>query len=62
MTMAQGRFSPEFADFLSCCLQKDPQRRSTCNELLLHPFLKRALPEVRACHPDTQTAYHNRLG
>jgi serine/threonine protein kinase len=38
-------FSEEFKDFLSSCLQKNPEDRLTCNELLLHPFLKRALPE-----------------
>lgn len=38
-------FSEEFKDFLSSCLQKNPEDRLTCNELLLHPFLKKALPE-----------------
>ena len=44
-TLPEGRFSPQFQDFLHCCLQKDPTQRQTCNELLLHPFLRNALPE-----------------
>jgi serine/threonine protein kinase len=40
-----GRFSEEFKDFLSSCMQKNPSDRLTCNELLLHPFLRKALPE-----------------
>lgn len=40
-----GRFSDEFKDFLSSCMQKNPKDRLTCNELLLHPFLRKALPE-----------------
>ena len=40
-----GKFSDEFKDFLSSCLQKDPKCRLTCNQLLLHPFLRKAVPE-----------------
>lgn len=32
-------FSNEFKDFLSCCLQKDESKRSTCKELLRHPYI-----------------------
>jgi len=32
--------SPEFADFLSKCLQKEPDQRWSCAELLDHPFMK----------------------
>ena len=40
-----GKFSDEFKDFLSSCLQKDPKKRLTCNQLLLHSFLRKAVPE-----------------
>ncbi|KAI3737806.1 hypothetical protein L2E82_27819 [Cichorium intybus] len=31
--------SPEFQDFVACCLQRDPARRWTAAQLLLHPFV-----------------------
>mmetsp|Transcript_10855 Transcript_10855/g.16525 ORF Transcript_10855/g.16525 Transcript_10855/m.16525 type:complete len:677 (+) Transcript_10855:94-2124(+) len=34
-------FSDEFNDFISLCLQKDPQDRGTAEELLDHEFLKK---------------------
>uniref|UniRef100_A0AAV1UGD6 non-specific serine/threonine protein kinase n=1 Tax=Peronospora matthiolae TaxID=2874970 RepID=A0AAV1UGD6_9STRA len=34
-----GSFSPHFADFVSCCLQRAPQDRPTASELLQHPFI-----------------------
>ena len=34
------RFSADFRDFLSKCLQKDPSDRWTCQQLLTHPFVK----------------------
>ncbi|CAA7398700.1 unnamed protein product [Spirodela intermedia] len=34
--------SPELRGFISCCLQKDPTRRLTAEQLLRHPFLTRA--------------------
>jgi hypothetical protein len=33
-----GKFSREFAHFIDCCLRKDPDARSTAEELLLHPW------------------------
>ncbi|CAI5732524.1 unnamed protein product [Peronospora farinosa] len=38
----EGSFSPRFADFVSCCLQKAPQDRPTASELLRHPFIRSA--------------------
>lgn len=37
--VASGRWSPEFANFIDCCLCKDPESRSTAAELLLHPWM-----------------------
>ncbi|KAK8894062.1 serine/threonine protein kinase [Tritrichomonas musculus] len=36
-----GKISDEFKDFLNQMLQKDPQRRSSCAELLTHPFISK---------------------
>ncbi|KAI3512448.1 hypothetical protein L1887_19764 [Cichorium endivia] len=36
---APGTASREFQDFVACCLQKDPARRWTAAQLLLHPFV-----------------------
>ncbi len=35
-------FSREFAHFISCCMNKDPEARSTADELLLHPWIAKA--------------------
>jgi serine/threonine protein kinase len=37
-----GKWSAEFMDFYSKCLEKDHDKRPDANELLKHPFLKRA--------------------
>jgi serine/threonine protein kinase len=36
------KWSKEFQDFLSKCLQVKPQNRASCKELLKHPFVKSA--------------------
>jgi len=41
----QHKWSPEYVDFISQCLQKDPTQRATATELLQHPFLTNAFPE-----------------
>ena len=38
------RHSPALADFLRCCLAKDPAARHTAAQLLAHPFLAHAEP------------------
>lgn len=35
-----SRWSKEFSDFLTLCLNKDPAKRPTADELLQHPFIK----------------------
>ncbi|VFQ81340.1 unnamed protein product [Cuscuta campestris] len=33
------QFSPEFCSFISSCVQKDPKKRLSANELMRHPFI-----------------------
>lgn len=40
-------FSPEFRDFVSTCLQRDPEKRPTAEELLKHNFIITAASEKR---------------
>ncbi|CAI9100470.1 OLC1v1037581C1 [Oldenlandia corymbosa var. corymbosa] len=35
------QFSPEFCSFVSACIQRDPAKRSTAQELLNHPFIQK---------------------
>jgi len=37
----QSKWSSEFNDFLSICLQKDPAKRPSASSLLAHPFVQR---------------------
>ncbi len=39
--------SPEFKDFIVCCLQKDAVRRPSAEKLLTHPFVKNS--ELQPC-------------
>lgn len=38
-------FSPEFRDFIDVCLKKKPEERASCNQLLKHKFLNKAVPD-----------------
>lgn len=38
-TLIHPEFSPEFQDFLSSCLQKDPLKRNSALELWAHPWI-----------------------
>ncbi|KAM5547312.1 hypothetical protein ABKV19_001688 [Rosa sericea] len=33
------QFSPEFCSFISACVQKDPKKRLSAHDLLVHPFI-----------------------
>jgi serine/threonine protein kinase len=40
--LKDSKWSAELRDFLSKCLVRDPNQRATAQELLQHPFLKKA--------------------
>jgi serine/threonine protein kinase len=52
-----NRWSAEFRDFLSLCLQKKPETRATAKQLLFHPFVLKGSstellgPLVKYCIP-----------
>lgn len=50
------KWSKEFNEFVSLCLQKNPQHRATCDQLLKHPFIK------KACEPEVFVDYLKRYG
>lgn len=39
-------WSPECPHFLAKCVTKDPTKRASAAQLLLHPFMRRACPEA----------------
>eukprot|EP00292_Cryptomonas_paramecium_P004780 CAMPEP_0113690114 /NCGR_PEP_ID=MMETSP0038_2-20120614/17584_1 /TAXON_ID=2898 /ORGANISM="Cryptomonas paramecium" /LENGTH=500 /DNA_ID=CAMNT_0000611349 /DNA_START=112 /DNA_END=1610 /DNA_ORIENTATION=+ /assembly_acc=CAM_ASM_000170 len=41
-----SKYSAHLQDFYNCCLQVDPRRRSSAQELLAHPFLAIAAPRA----------------
>ncbi|XP_010541780.1 PREDICTED: mitogen-activated protein kinase kinase 5-like [Tarenaya hassleriana] len=41
---APSEATPEFQHFISCCLQRDPAKRWTAQQLLQHPFLSPSSP------------------
>ncbi|MFS7981163.1 putative mitogen-activated protein kinase kinase STE-STE7 family [Helianthus anomalus] len=47
---APATASPEFRDFVSRCLQRDPARRWTAAKLLQHPFVSNNNNQVHPTH------------
>lgn len=43
-------WSPEMVDFLSQCLQKNPEDRATSEELLEHPWIADEVEKIRNYH------------
>lgn len=39
----RSRWSPDFHSFLAACCVKDPKRRPSAVQLLLHPFIQKAM-------------------
>eukprot|EP00471_Norrisiella_sphaerica_P004883 CAMPEP_0184480856 /NCGR_PEP_ID=MMETSP0113_2-20130426/2356_1 /TAXON_ID=91329 /ORGANISM="Norrisiella sphaerica, Strain BC52" /LENGTH=1493 /DNA_ID=CAMNT_0026859613 /DNA_START=177 /DNA_END=4658 /DNA_ORIENTATION=+ len=60
--MLGDRFSPDFRDFVSRCLVRDPSKRSGVKELLQHPFIKKAPGREylgkHFCSLKARTAHH----
>eukprot|EP00343_Euplotes_focardii_P000202 CAMPEP_0205800606 /NCGR_PEP_ID=MMETSP0205-20121125/2298_1 /ASSEMBLY_ACC=CAM_ASM_000278 /TAXON_ID=36767 /ORGANISM="Euplotes focardii, Strain TN1" /LENGTH=123 /DNA_ID=CAMNT_0053063929 /DNA_START=617 /DNA_END=985 /DNA_ORIENTATION=- len=50
-SLIRDEFSPEFADFLRKCLEKDPNERATALELCMHPWI---MDNAMNDTPDTQ--------
>lgn len=61
-------FSSQFRDFVNCCLQRNPEKRPTAEELLNHNFITLAASQKRLCDyfgdlPNIQKQYqinHNK--
>ena len=43
-TLPAGRFSANFKEFVSLCLDKDPRKRPSAHELLKHSWIREAQP------------------
>ncbi|KAK8831128.1 hypothetical protein WA577_003299 [Blastocystis sp. JDR] len=55
------KWSNKFKSFLRMALQKDPEKRATVKELLMHPFMQEAsTPEVFAAYIDTALLRRNK--
>lgn len=39
----EEKLSPELRDFIHCCLDVDPEKRSSAKDLLKHSFLKKSM-------------------
>jgi len=48
------KYSPEFNDFISKCLQKEPEDRLTAPELIKHPFIANVILEKRTEVTDSE--------
>jgi serine/threonine protein kinase len=57
-TLPNDRFSPEFRDFIHQCLQKNPEDRAACKDLLKHEFLLKAEPEDLTQDQDDERGKH----
>ena len=41
----EADFSDEISEFVQICLDKDPRRRPSANDLLKHPWLRQTQPD-----------------
>ena len=52
--LPDSKFSAEFCDFLNKCMIQDPSQRYTCEQLLSHKFLEKALIDEDVVDEETQ--------
>ena len=52
--LPESKFSVEFCDFLNKCMLQDPSERYTCEQLLAHTFLEKALMDEDVVDEESQ--------
>ncbi|XP_047332653.1 mitogen-activated protein kinase kinase 5-like [Impatiens glandulifera] len=61
---APGTASPEFRNFIVCCLQSDPTKRWKCEQLLRHPFFvqnRAYIPSLATSSTTTTKQNHHQV-
>lgn len=55
---SDGKWSPDFVDFVRCCLVKDPKSRPSALALSQHPFVAATIRKLHFLHGRSNTMKH----